>query len=179
MSLVESMHAEHKARLARMNGPKPALPTPDAAREISALRKVVETMGAQVKALTEQLSSHAEVISKYLIKETDEKPRFSDIMDCVCVYYKVSHSDVISSRRTGELIVPRQMISYLGRHLTGMSFPQMGRRLGGRDHTTILHAADRMLQMLQKDEQLKKDHDAITTDIAVHVMKRRNERLVQ
>lgn len=65
---------------------------------------------------------------------------FADIMACVLARYPdVTLGDILSRRRTQCVVRPRQIVCYLARHLTGMSMPQIGRKLH-RDHTTILCA---------------------------------------
>ena len=54
--------------------------------------------------------------------------------------YNVSRSDLLSSRRTANVVRPRQVAMYLAKTLTLRSLPEIGRRFGGRDHTTVLHA---------------------------------------
>lgn len=74
-----------------------------------------------------------------LIVSPAEEVPFSEIVRLVCKRYELSKLDLISERRWGRLIYPRQLCMFLGRGLTTMSLPQIGYYLGGRDHTTVLH----------------------------------------
>lgn len=67
----------------------------------------------------------------------------------VCEKYGVKWTDVISSRRTLAVVLPRQIIAYLCREYTLRSLPEIGQFLGGRDHTTILHAWRKIAPMVE------------------------------
>jgi hypothetical protein len=68
----------------------------------------------------------------------------SQIVRCVAVRWKIHRNDILSPRRQWYLVEPRQVACMLARALTPASFPYIGRKLGGRDHTTIIHGADKM-----------------------------------
>jgi hypothetical protein len=67
-------------------------------------------------------------------------PSIRDIQKAVCKHYDVTLIDMLSRRRTAIIVKPRQVAMFLGKKLTLHSLPQIGRRFGGRDHTTVLHA---------------------------------------
>ena len=62
------------------------------------------------------------------------------IQKLVTSRFNVSRADILSSRRTATVVRPRQIAMYLSKLLTPRSLPEIGRRFGGRDHTTVLHA---------------------------------------
>lgn len=70
------------------------------------------------------------------------------IKRAVCSYFKVTNIDLISARRTKDIVIPRQVAMYLCKHLTIHTWPQIGRAFGGRDHTTVIHAVERIDNML-------------------------------
>jgi chromosomal replication initiator protein len=76
------------------------------------------------------------------------------ICGVVCKHYGINKNDLTSIRRTAPLVRARFVVVYLARTLTPMSYPEMGRRLGGRDHTTVLHAHRRMVALLQTDSDM-------------------------
>lgn len=92
-------------------------------------------------------------------KYVDGITRSEAIKRSVCDYYEISCIDLISDRRTAPLIKPRHVAMYLMKHTTVLSVPQIGRLLGGRDHTTILYG-------VSKIERLAKDDKSLATDIA-------------
>ena len=80
-----------------------------------------------------------------------EGPRVDYIQDVVAKYYRVSCSDMRSDRRTADIVLPRQVAMYLTKELTKKSLPEIGRRFGGRDHTTVLHAVRKIAARVFRD----------------------------
>ena len=68
--------------------------------------------------------------------------------------YNVSRSDILSERRTAAVVKPRQIAMYLSKVLTLRSLPEIGRRFGGRDHTTVLHAVRKIEKQIGEDAVL-------------------------
>jgi chromosomal replication initiator protein len=66
----------------------------------------------------------------------------------------VSRADLLSSRRTANVVRPRQVAMYLAKTLTLRSLPEIGRRFGGRDHTTVLHAVRKIEGLVGNDAML-------------------------
>ena len=77
--------------------------------------------------------------------------KIEDIQRVVARQYNVSRSDLLSSRRTANVVRPRQVAMYLAKTLTLRSLPEIGRRFGGRDHTTVLHAVRKIEALVAKD----------------------------
>ena len=77
--------------------------------------------------------------------------KIEDIQRVVARQYNVSRSDLLSSRRTANVVRPRQVAMYLAKTLTLRSLPEIGRRFGGRDHTTVLHAVRKIEALVSKD----------------------------
>ena len=80
--------------------------------------------------------------------------KIEDIQRVVARQYNVSRSDLLSSRRTANVVRPRQVAMYLAKTLTLRSLPEIGRRFGGRDHTTVLHAVRKIEALVAKDAAL-------------------------
>lgn len=77
------------------------------------------------------------------------------IQETVAAYYNLRVEDLKSQRRTRNVAFPRQIAMYLARKLTDMSLPKIGEEFGGRDHTTVIHAYEKICDSLQKDESLQ------------------------
>lgn len=77
--------------------------------------------------------------------------KITEIQYVVCRHFEVSYRDMLSARRTGAITWPRQVAMYLARATTVASFPEIGERFGGRDHTTVLHAYRKILDMMAGD----------------------------
>jgi len=86
------------------------------------------------------------------------KVKIEDIQKLVATHYNVSRADILSSRRSAGVVKPRQVAMYLSKILTLRSLPEIGRRFGGRDHTTVLHAVRKIgaerQQMSDLNQQL-------------------------
>ena len=66
----------------------------------------------------------------------------------------MSRAEILSARRTANVVRPRQIAMYLAKILTLRSLPEIGRRFGGRDHTTVLHAVRKIEELVSKDHNL-------------------------
>jgi len=83
-----------------------------------------------------------------------KRVRIEDIQRVVARHYNVSRQELVSNRRTRVIVKPRQIAMYLAKTLTPRSFPEIGRRFGGRDHTTVLHAVRKIEDLIDKDTKL-------------------------
>ena len=92
----------------------------------------------------------------------DKRVRIEDIQKLVATHYQVTRADLLSSRRTAIVVKPRQVAMYLAKHLTPRSYPEIGRRFGGRDHTTVLHAVRKIEGLRQADIGLKDEIELLT-----------------
>lgn len=100
----------------------------------------------------------AEALSSMIHEKTKTGiPSMDDIIAEVCQYYHISESDIISKSRKKEFVFPRQVAMYLVRDITDLSFPKIGDKFGKRNHTTVMHAHDKMLESLQHDLTLEHD----------------------
>lgn len=77
------------------------------------------------------------------------------IQDIVASYYNLKIDELKSARRTRNIAYPRQIAMYLCRKLTDMSLPKIGEEFGGRDHTTVIHAYEKISKNIKKDETLE------------------------
>lgn len=85
-----------------------------------------------------------------------KKIRIEHIIHAACAHFNVSQTDMLSSRRDRAIVLPRQFAMYVARHVTLRSLPEIGRRFGDKDHTTVMHA-------VEKIERLLTDGDATAT----------------
>ncbi len=83
--------------------------------------------------------------------------RIDDIMKAVGRHYNVAKADLLSPRRARSIVRPRQIGMYLAKRLTVRSLPEIGRRFGGRDHSTVLHAVRKVEQLLKQDNALQRE----------------------
>ncbi len=92
--------------------------------------------------------------------------KIEDIQRVVARQYNVSRSDLLSSRRTANVVRPRQVAMYLAKTLTLRSLPEIGRRFGGRDHTTVLHAVRKIEALIGKDNTLQDEVESLKRQLA-------------
>lgn len=101
-----------------------------------------------------------------LLRHSQRKITIEEIQRSVCEHYNIRHAEMTSARRSREVARPRQVAMYLAKRLTPRSLPEIGRRFGGRDHTTVIHAIRRI------DALRLQDHDV---DSAVRALLRKLE----
>jgi chromosomal replication initiator protein len=80
--------------------------------------------------------------------------KIDDILKIVGRHYNVGRTDLLSPRRARAVVVPRQIGMYLAKKLTARSLPEIGRRFGGRDHSTVLHAVRKIDEQIKGDEKM-------------------------
>jgi chromosomal replication initiator protein len=85
----------------------------------------------------------------------------------VCDFFGIKLSDLKAQNRTKAVAFPRQIAMYLARQLTHASLSEVGRSFGGKDHTTVLHAVDKVQRLLQEDPKLRKTIDGLIQGITL------------
>jgi len=104
----------------------------------------------------------AEESLRGFVKARDPKRvKIDDIIRIAAKYYNISRNDLLSSRRTRNVVMPRQIAMFLAKSMTPRSLPEIGSRFGNRDHTTVLHAVRKIEGLVQKDQQLANDIDVL------------------
>jgi hypothetical protein len=93
-------------------------------------------------------------------------PSVKTIKACVAHHFNISPRDLESPRRFAKIVRPRQIAFYLARKLTTRSFPDIGRRFGGMDHTTILHACKIIELRMANDPELAKTVRCLEAQLA-------------
>ena len=98
-----------------------------------------------------------------LIRRQESRPvRIEDILKAISQLYNVPKTELLSARRAQSVVRPRQIGMYLAKKLTARSLPEIGRRFGGRDHSTVLHAVRKIEKLLEQDENLKQEITLLT-----------------
>ena len=92
-----------------------------------------------------------------VLREHSRKLTIDEIQRRVADHYALKINDLISPRRAREVARPRQVAMYLAKMLTPRSLPEIGRRFGGRDHTTVIHAVKRIEELRATDHELDRD----------------------
>jgi len=97
----------------------------------------------------------AREVLKNILVEKNRELTVEEIQKKVASYYNLKVSDLKSSKRLKTLVLPRQIAMYLSRQLTSCSFPDIGTRFGGKDHSTIIHAIKKIEKQMVDDFQLR------------------------
>jgi chromosomal replication initiator protein len=92
-----------------------------------------------------------------VIRSSDRKITVEEIQRKVSDHFNIRLSDLIGPKRVRTFARPRQIAMYLSKQLTSRSLPEIGRRFGGRDHTTVMHGVRRIEELMQKDSQIADD----------------------
>ncbi len=134
---------------------------------ISYVARTIVTNGRDLEGAVNRLLAHVTLNGAALTVETAEsairdlvrtqepkRVKIDDIQKLVASHYNISRADILSSRRTANVVRPRQIAMYLSKTLTLRSLPEIGRRFGGRDHTTVLHAVRKIEELVSKDKSL-------------------------
>jgi chromosomal replication initiator protein len=92
-----------------------------------------------------------------LLRANQRRVTIDEIQRRVSDHYRIRQSEMSSARRAREVARPRQIAMYLAKQLTPRSLPEIGRRFGGRDHTTVIHAVRQIEKLRQTDAELDAD----------------------
>lgn len=123
-----------------------------------ALNRIVAHADVAKQDIT--LESTQEVLQD-LLRAHDRRITIDEIQRKVAEHYNLRLTDMHSSRRARNVARPRQIAMYLAKQLTARSLPEIGRKFGGRDHTTVMHAVRKVEELIEQDAQIAQDTDVI------------------
>jgi chromosomal replication initiator protein len=131
----------------------------DSVRELEgALNTLVARVGADIARLGLE---EAQNILRPHLSVTERKVTVDMIQKTVAEHYMLKKEDLISERRARAVARPRQVAMWLAKQITTRSLPDIGRRFGGRDHTTVLHAVRRIEALKAEDATIARDVDVL------------------
>ena len=161
-----------EARIAATQLVQPAFEV--SASVVAMVANLIRTNGRDLDGAVNRLLAHSTLAGSVLSMEQAENAirdlirhreakriKIEDIQKLVATHFNVSRADILSSRRTANVVKPRQIAMYLAKILTPRSLPEIGRRFGGRDHTTVLHAVRKIDGLVAKDNALKRELDLL------------------
>ena len=132
----------------------------ESVRELEgALNTLVVRAGAGLGALT---LDDAQCQLRPHLRGSERRVTVDEIQKATAEHYGMKQTDLISERRTRAVARPRQAAMWLAKHLTTRSLPDIGRRFGGRDHTTVIHAVRRIEALRATDAVLARDLETLT-----------------
>lgn len=123
------------------------------------LEGAINRARAAIRLTAEPITiDRAEFIVRDLMSSIEPKRiKIDDILRIVSKHFGVNRADLLSNRRNRSIVRPRQIGMYLAKSLTSRSLPEIGRRFGNRDHTTVLHAIRKVEQLMADDTGLKEE----------------------
>jgi chromosomal replication initiator protein len=131
----------------------------DSVRELEgALNTLVARVGGDIARLG---LDEAQAILRPHLACSEKRVTVDQIQKAVAEHYGLKQADIISERRARVVARPRQAAMWIAKQITTRSLPDIGRRFGGRDHTTVLHAVRRIEALKQDDPVLARDLDSI------------------
>lgn len=146
LGLLVKHHSQHCPSAAseymRMLDPEPDVPEPVVVHVQTEEDRIAEWVEKQKKLLPPKF------------RDWDVESAFPSVLSIqreVCKYYNISRADLVSTRRTKNVMEPRHVAIYLSRKLTTRSLPYIGGKFGGRDHTTALHSVQMVEQRMARD----------------------------
>jgi len=107
----------------------------------------------------------AEDLLQDLLRASDRRTTIDQIQKKVAEHFNVKISDMHSARRSRTVARPRQIAMFLSKNLTTRSLPEIGRKFGGRDHTTVIHAIKKIQELVKNDSSLSEDIEILTRSL--------------
>ncbi|PAX01432.1 chromosomal replication initiator protein DnaA [Staphylococcus epidermidis] len=128
-----------------------------------ALTRLLAYSKLQGKPITTELT--AEALKDIIQSPKSKKITIQDIQKVVGQYYSVRIEDFSAKKRTKSIAYPRQIAMYLSRELTDFSLPKIGEEFGGRDHTTVIHAHEKIANDIKSDPTFKQEVENLEKEI--------------
>ena len=119
-----------------------------------ALNRIIAHTTLVGKQIT--LENTIDVLSD-ILRANNKLITIEDIQKKVSEHFSVKMSEMFSARRSKSVVIPRQVAMYLSKELTNLSYPEIGRNFGGKDHTTIIHASKKIDKLLNENSHLSED----------------------
>ena len=141
------------------------------ANKITSNIRQLEGVAKKMKALSElmglplNIDTAQRAIEDIFRENPGLNPTAEYIISEVSRFYDIPTPDILGSKRGQNIMVARQVATYLVRKLTKLSLPEIGQKFGGRDHTTILHSINKMEEQYKNDETLKQNIDQLIKSI--------------
>ena len=119
-----------------------------------ALNRIIAHTTLVGKKIT--LENTIDVLSDVL-RANNKLVTIEDIQKKVAEHFSIKMSEMFSARRSKSVVIPRQIAMYLSKELTNLSYPEIGRNFGGKDHTTIIHASKKIDKLLNENSNISED----------------------
>lgn len=168
--LVDIQQPDYETRLAIVTEKASASPVSFDPEALSFIAKNIQKNVRDLQGALRRVIGHCEInnqratleYTQKVLEGILERPQqktvdSQKIMEIVSVYYNLSFDELCGKSRKQEIVRPRQVAMYLLRNENNASFPSIGQQFGGRDHTTAMHACEKITKLLEHDEELGRD----------------------
>jgi len=105
------------------------------------------------------------IVSGFAPTKTKKAVNVKHLLNAICEFYSIENDQIMSKTREQKISLPRQMLMYLMREELKFSFPNIGKELGGRDHTTVMHACSKIKRELENNIKMKQEIETIKQNI--------------
>ncbi len=122
----------------------------------------------QLKNMEPTVASVKTILSSLEIKSMNRSVTAQQIIDAACQFYSINNVDILGQSREKKFSMPRQIIMHLLRKELNMSYPAIGNELGGRDHTTAMHADNKIIREMDQDLKLRQEIELIKQKLYVN-----------
>jgi chromosomal replication initiator protein len=168
--MVADLHATtYELRLSILQAKATAARVEVPLRVMELLAHKITTNVRELEGALNRLVAHANLFARPVTLETaqevlhdllrahERRVSIEEIQRKVAEHYNIRLTDMSSARRARNVARPRQVAMYLAKQLTSRSLPEIGRRFGNRDHTTVMHAVTRVAELMQQDASFAED----------------------
>ena len=123
-----------------------------------ALNRIVAHSSLVGGSITVESTQH---VLRDILRANDRRVTIDEIQRKVAEHYHIKISDMHSAKRMRTIARPRQVAMYLSKALTEASLPEIGRKFGGRDHATVMHAVKKVKELMQEERNIGEDVDLL------------------
>ncbi|WP_255575102.1 chromosomal replication initiator protein DnaA [Caldovatus aquaticus] len=168
--MVADIHATtYELRLSILQAKAAAAGVPVPAKVMEFLAHKITSNVRELEGALNRLIAHANLFGRPItlegaqevlhdiLRAHDRRVTIEEIQRRVAEHYNIRLTDMSSARRARNVARPRQVAMYLAKQLTSRSLPEIGRRFGNRDHTTVMHAVSRVAELMQQDAAFAED----------------------
>jgi len=168
--MVADLHATtYELRLSILQAKAAQQGVPVPAKVLEFLAHKITSNVRELEGALNRLIAHANLFNRQVtldgaqevlhdvLRAHDRRITIEEIQKRVAEHYNIRLTDMSSPRRARNVARPRQIAMYLAKQLTSRSLPEIGRRFGGRDHTTVMHAVSRVAELMQGDNAFAED----------------------
>jgi len=168
--MVADLHATtYELRISILEAKAQRAGVPVPAKVLEFLAHKITTNVRELEGALNRLIAHANLFSRPVtleatqevlhdvLKAHDRRVTIEEIQKRVSEHWNIRLTDMSSARRARAVARPRQVAMYLAKQLTSRSLPEIGRKFGNRDHTTVMHAVSRVAELMERDHAFAED----------------------